>query len=591
MRIFRAALFSVFVNLGSAFVLLRFGALHILSFSGVDELAYLPQSLKLASGHPPTFFHKELDTPYVPGANLLDSHSTPLDIAVGSLGNLLGFAPAELGFALDLICVFLCYLLFSKFFQLFAENKLYAEVAAIIALAIPRLFAIDGLFLLQSPFGEFVLNEKISVTSALPFVRGVYTQLSYLFYPMVLGLGSFAILNRYNLRAFFFSGLLAGLSIHLYFFAWAAGCLLIPVTACIYFLGARNWREGGWRSFLFGMLVFGIASLSGSLLGLYSILFGAGGLTTVDAPEVGWYWYFSPEVFFLLVSCLLCSWFSTSLSPKGRLIASICAGCFFLQLFFMNAQAALGVIISPFRIVSIYLQPIVTGLFTIVVFRFLERFQSNRLTMVTACLLLAVVFVPATRKHVEAYHFKESWLDYELSKYLVENTEVDSVLAIWLTTGVLDFVPETYPLRLLPTTVAATSGRPILAQSWIIPRGLDLAQLTGRELLLGWLYTGTPRFAVPCIEKIPFPGDLLTLTWTGHLHIRKSMCELQEKKKLDKCVLLNSFTVDYVLWDLANRSIPTEVEPFLSKVWQFSEGEAVLYRFDQDAAIRTLCVE
>jgi hypothetical protein len=583
MRPLRALLFALIINLQTLAVLWQVGPLSPFAFSGVDESSYLPLSIAIAEGRSETYFYKELDTEK--GLGLLDTPTAMLDYVIGNIAVAFKFSSAELGLLLDIFCAFVGYLLFSRFYRFFVTKDYFAELASLLTLVQPKLFALDYWFLLQPHLGEHVLNVPIGTTSALAISRAVYTQISYLVFPLVLIALAHYLLGKKLNKTLIVAGLLAGASVNIYVFCWIAVSALLFVTLLLAGFSAKTPPMQTLKE----LCIVAVSIFIGSLLGLYSILWGASGARLIQAEEFGQYWYFSPEVFSVCLLLIGTLYFYRSITLETRIACCLLLACFILQLVLMNLQPVLGVFISPMRFVQLYLQPVSAGILCIICLQGTARFNSKPLLVVISGVFVMLAFAPLFQRQAIALELTEGRIETPLAEFINKNVEQDAVLSIWPSSVIFDELPSEYPLRLRPNIIAAFTGRYLLSQNWIMFKQLSSQQIAEREILQSWLFTGEPKEAFDCQSSVPLPGDILHLTWTMNTIARRDICSVIQSHSKNICDLLGKYEVDYILYDIPGVSVPNELSEFTEAVWTSASGDAVLHAFARNRFLNDRC--
>jgi len=157
-----------------------------------------------------------------------------VDLFLGKLFSLLQFEAVEVALTLDILCTYFSFLAaYFLFSSVFSPSIAFA--ASAVLLLVPWLINIELLLPLNIsfPISRF-RNEIFGNFPSVPMHRAVYTQLSYPVVLLSLSLFCKALLpdsnrGRSKSRAFY-GGLLAGLTLYLYFFSSIATVLL---AACV----------------------------------------------------------------------------------------------------------------------------------------------------------------------------------------------------------------------------------------------------------------------------------------------------------------------------------------------------------------------
>ncbi|MCC6954442.1 MAG: hypothetical protein IT290_10015, partial [Deltaproteobacteria bacterium] len=510
----RALLFTLLFNLPYIATFLVDGCYHHALVSDVDELCYLPRTIDIGAGVSPSRFFIE-HTAEVSRLQvaLNEPYSLP-EVVFGSLAAVLHIPAFCLGLLLDVILVWATYVITARCFRLLSPSSLAAEIGVLMYIAFPLLFPLDQWVQTDLSWTGFLVAADVGATSGLPAVRGLSTQTSYIFYSLFLLSLVRAFLGdspRGKLRSFALAGLWSGVLIHVYFFAWVTSFVLAGLAMLGVLLFRSRALGTGFGEMVKGGFAFGIAHLLVATPGVLVMMFGSGFHSVTKFPELRAYWYFTIEVFGVLIAT---TWLlvKTRRSDDRRLrvILTLLWTLPLAQLLLMNLQPILATFLTPFRFVHLYLHPLFTGLLTTLLVSRIVRLRRKSRLLGLAIVLLFPFIRPVNVERLKQSSktlfatFRPEGTKDELQRLidlLRETLKPNDVLAVMSAHEVYRDIPGGYIWRALPNVLNAFTGNPLLHQHWVLPVDISGRETLERELVLTWLFTGRPHLLVPCVDR------------------------------------------------------------------------------------------
>lgn len=593
----RAAVFAIIVNLPSFFEFQRLGGFSPNSFSDVDEVSYLPQALNTGRRLPDSSGYLEHARPASLPSLLLQRPNAVTDYIVGYLGNVAGLTAIELGFVLDIFCCFFCLISFTLLFRQVVGSSLAAEVAALFTLLFPTFLSVNSLIHFQLPLSwlENFVSPKYHKHWQPPMMRGVYTQVSYVGFALVLSRVLRGLRTELSVVSWVISGALSGLLFYIYFFGWGSA---LALAGLLVFFRIFYLAYLGESYKILYLLKSGLCFLFGHLL--------AGGLGfwivatqkiegVVSAREISTYWFFAPESFALLLILALILIYNLKLR-RFPYFLYLAFSCVVAEFILMNLQPLLGQAIAPYHFPTLFLVPLLGGA---LIAGLLEFLLGRSLTKSTARVCSAlIVFVgltgPIYQWAKRAPSIEKSDEFAELASYIHRNTDHNAVFAMMSFRHPFnDRLPKFFSHRPDPSGLAALSERYVFYQDWILAAGIGWEERVQRELAMGYLYSGKMQLLWPCMLSSPeMPGDIFNLTWTIRLFDRKNLCQhlVDTKPEYSVCAIFKNYELNYLIWEDGFKfSRPEILQKYFSQVWQSSAGYYELWRFNKASFFKDLC--
>lgn len=264
------------------------------AFSDWDEPLYLTvlnavgrDPLALFRGQFPTGIELPLGFPY--------PHAL-IDVVVGALTNPLSLSPLELGLIFDAVLIPLAFFALRATFRHLSARPFVPELAATLILTVPWLLPLSRLLvpLFPSLNSGGIILAPYSFYPCPPVLRGVYTQLSYAFFPWVL-----TLLLRGRTQDRVAAGILTGALLYIYLFSWITFLMVGGILALL----LRNNGKKGVSNSVVSAALFLAPALVVSAPGVVFLL-------STHSPvqyqlDQGPTWYLPPEIVILLI--LFCS--------------------------------------------------------------------------------------------------------------------------------------------------------------------------------------------------------------------------------------------------------------------------------------------
>lgn len=574
-----AILFTLFLNTTGIYYHLSQSANTSLSITHIDEITYLPQAIKSANGLSINSFYIEHSETIDQKKVITEHHSSITDVIFGNIAKLFNLSATTLGLVVDMLCSFFAYLIYISLFKKIFNRRLFYETCTWASLILPSLMSLDKLKLFPTQLSNTIYNVPIYRTLDLPILRGLYTQVSLLCFGIILNLLVSFVLQKNDRKKLILAGTLAGLSIHVYFFSWAASIAIGSLNLVL--VNIKNLSS--LRRSALDLISFLGPSLLSSTLGLWMIFFNESSLRKVCDLRVRNYWFLSPELLILLAALCLATILVKKENIKLATSLSFSTVACLLVFFFMNAQPALGCIISPFRF-HLYTSLTLTGFFLCSAIIFTNRINQSIAKIFCTILLATLVLSQAqiTLKKIS----RENDKDFKEAITELNSYEKDAVISVYPLRKINDAIARNYPIQATANIINMLTGRYLLSQAWTFPSSsVSTLEMAQRELLQNWIHSQKLDLVTPC-SKIAskLTGDMLSLTWDFHIITREKLCEEIKSSKIRICNLLKSYKVDYVYIDNKDQ---LSSKKYLREVW--SKGEIKIFRFKKDEAIKDLC--
>jgi len=559
--------------------------------NGIDEISYLNHSISIAEQRSPDRYYLENDKT-VPFKELLFSYRGSLvDYTFGSLPRLLNLSTPAYGLALDLFFSLLSFYCFYLFFYELYRDRFLATFNTTVALIAPQFLCLETYFHFKFPNLTHFVSSPIGMVSGLPIQRALYTQVSY---PL------FALAMFYCIRGlkkdqsinFLYSGILSGLLIFVYFFAWGSSLLLIGLISFVIPILCQRPKLN-LSKLLFRPILFILGSLIFSVPGMFILKSGGEG-TVLKFDAISQYFYL-PGVVSVLLFATLTANLLFNLKPIYKLIYAILSCCFISQIALMNLQPLLGSFLAPYRFIQLYIHPIVSTSLLSLPIIFFSHTNLKSISRYIFCLLLLVLTYRPLRMVLDLGQARTNKSDLEEIVAKINNsTNPSSVIAVLgINSPFSETIPKYFPLRTEPNLINTLTGRYLLHQDWIILKKDISIEALEREMLQGYLFTGEPRLLWPCTGfQTELPGDLFDLTWTVKLLLREQLCfkSRQLIENPDICKIAKKYQFDYLVWEhklLENK--PPLLNQIYETVWTSSSKDMELLHINRDELIKSAC--
>jgi hypothetical protein len=586
--LFHSFVFSLVLNYPTLVEQIKFSGRSPEVFSDWDEPFYLAGAYRHAQIPLSTLFVFEQGMPnYYREAQTSIPHSAA-DLLLGKLSTGLGLKLTTLAVLLDLICAALAFYMFSRFFVLFAKNRLAAEMSSLCLLYYPWLLSPSQYLHIPLPWFPDLLTIAHQGHFCQPVIRGPYTQLSYPILALMLYYLGKALTRGGGYRlSYILAGLLAGTLVYAYFYAWGTALALTGVAILLASILAEQPNLPKY----FGRLVhdellFFLPAVLVSLPALKLFLAMHSGISAAAAaqpalPYTLFYpWYFSVENFIFLLAVLALLWKIKQITDSG-LFLLITAACLISELVLMNGEVLFGAPPYPYHFALLYLDPLITGCLTAICFSFLV---SPAVRVSAACVLMAgCLAFSAVRTEQKAARSTETALVAELTAAIEQFTEKDYPLVMIPYTAPFKNSDVIIGVRTRPYQIAAITNRPVFLD---IVSGFNTS-LIERELLVGWLYTGQKQFVGPCLG--PNEGAIKTLehnVFTYSERSRRLACQEYDLaiERKSPCDLLEQSGIRYLIWEKEfGLRKPDWYSDAVKLLWQSKNGEFELLEITDKA--------
>lgn len=577
--ILEAIAFSLLINLPSLVEWFLWGPQSPLIFSEWDEPQYLPI----------LYPHAEALWNFIASAqflNTLSYVSSLLPWIPHQVGGVLLTLPAlPLGMELTTLCLIWdliftagAYALVRKCVIALGGDKFESIGASIIILAFPY-FLND--FLPREPaiFSSYnIVSAAHNGYPSIPILRGPFTQPSLLFFWASI---LFVIRSLKNsegsLSSPFLIGILVGLSLYFYFFAWLGLILFLP----IFVLMVRPFSDFILSvKFLF---LCGISCFLISLPGLFGLMYN---FTPSQDPHYviisyrGFYLSFYDItlglIFFLLIRV-----------TKDTLLCKCGIALTITKFLVMNLQGVLNAYLLPYHVALFYIDPFLIGLLAILFYRFFRDIRAKKIAVAATICVLAIDSYDLTRANA----IKLSERTEVIENYRAINEHVPRNATILVN-----------PYYSLEMTQPSDLYKPLMSSYWletITKRRVLLNtppptpyESVEKELILSWAFLNRVDFLVPCsIEKPKLPGDIITGVHTKLELERSEICRIYQREFNENqlCALLKRHPFNFIFSStLLPRRKGTAGE-YASVIWSSNNEKAYLYEFDYEKALKDNC--
>ncbi|NDC37508.1 MAG: hypothetical protein EBZ48_05595 [Proteobacteria bacterium] len=532
--------FACALQLPIVIVHLRSGGYEPAILSDWDEPYYLPlpfeaaQRARLSSlwsvGDRGLRVYSELDS-YLP-------HSVS-DLLVGSFASALRLSPASLGIFLDVVlfpfALSILYLLYSCL----GAGGLPALVASYITLLFPWVAALSAFRIFELPISPHIQTISHNFFPSLPIFRGVYTQMSYPFFAAFLYLlARHCTAISTSLSRVCRLGLLGGLLIYLYFFAFGAAICF----GAIVLVAAGAFIREGIRTTAVSMAIFGISALIVAAPGLFALLdnaslFASGAsLETVPPLPYRSYWFLSP------ISLAACGGAAYYAYRTRSLLGLWAASIFLAEIVLINSQPILNRWLTPYHFSLFYLHPILSGIIALSLSAYLSPVSQRIFLFFTLAITLVVSWRPYWIATTGTGEASTSILER------IDRLPPGESLAVLPYDRGADPTHARLEYLLMPYWIKTFTH--VSSFSQFMSFSPNRMELVEKELVLGFLYLGTPQMLGWC-PKPTDPlrvEDLLQGAESFHEHQRRIDCAIARSlSSIDGCALMKRHPVKYFL--------------------------------------------
>lgn len=585
--VFRAFLFSLILNLSYIFEYFDSDGFSHLLFSDWDEPVYLGMLKEMSSHNLSILLDFSKGIPVEYPLPFFYPH-VAVDLFLSRIIYLFNLTPIDIGLGLDLVCSFLGFIIFSKFFGLFTAKTSLAQLIAIGFLCFPGSLNIGESLGLDYQLSKSIAAAAPHTYICLTILRSAYTQLGLL----AFGLNLIWFINYLQspssrICRLGFLGFSVGLTIYLYFFVWGAlmglcclvlTCRLLPHNLAILTRLLIMAKE---------IALFVSCSFMAAGPGLYLSTLSTTKELLALPPELQGYWYFPFDILLLFLLTLVL-FFSGSSNQKKMLCLIIMTSCLLAELILNNIQTVLGQLLTPYHFTIFYLRSLFFG-FVLLIFM---QMRFHRIVLI-ACYgaILGGALVPSYKLSVERFLNKPAET-IELIQFLNSRKGVfDSSKTLWVYPHKLS-AESALEKKSLPYWISATTNLQVKF-STIRREDLEVVNSVADELILNWLYFNTPKLISGCeYSAVPVPGDLFIGVGTWSNLRRLVFCsESQElREQFDACQSVKNQTIDYFLWE-PNRIVlkPDWLSSSAVKTWESSAGQYQLFKINQESLVKNVC--
>lgn len=591
---FRSLIFCFLLNAPYLIEWFRYQGFSPYNFSDADETIYLRLALLFGQGkYLDALFYEQ--NQQVGFSQILGSYPfAPLDLLVGIFGQFFNLAPTTLGLVLDLVFCFLSYFCFTLFFRRLTTHTAIADLSTIITLCLPWMFSPTRYFHFDLPFIGQLAGPSFINHSTLPVLRAVHTQASYPFFALTLYFFSLSITSSTRQRLYAsLGGMMCGLSLYCYFFAWATLWAILLVFPFLFGKCFRP-RQGMFDKFAASYIWFAISNLLISVPAFYLLLdykqktetLGLAGQALTEQ------WFFSGEDFLVLIVLLSISAFLKNPILRSRLILSFVMASMACEFIVMNIQPVLGTYLVPIHFLVFYTHPLFGGLLTLLLFDTIRGFPTlHRIGNIVLTLLISLAIWNSARKVSGFSHDIE--FD-ELVQFVATSTPSDAVITMLPFKKPFDQNARYSAWRPDPDYLQALAGRHLLAhQWWASCYQVDQKEHLKRELALSWLYSGVIQPLQPCYESLlDTSPDRYFQQWVAMQLWRIETCTLLQTLQTSyrPCDILMNFKISYIIWEPSfGLEQPDWYNEILQPKWRSSSGKYLVFEFLTDRASQKFC--
>jgi hypothetical protein len=552
----QALLFALIVNSPFIYQHIQCPEKANLLFSDIDEVTYLKLAYDTAAKKPlQAYYHENTST-----FSWTNRGPTVfLNYVTGKMGVALNLSLSEFGLLLNILSAFPSYLSFYFLFSLYLKNSLHIATAISITLFFPWVLSpLWDLFPTDLLISWSIVGTTYGGHALPPIFRGISTQMSY---PLVGSslyfLMKYVTAENQKNRDLIICGIITGISLLFYFFAWGA-LMVVSILTLLLIRMHKYFHTKSLKEVTLAvseLFIFSVPLLLASAPALYLIFCGnSGGIA--DLSHLPKYWYLSLSSIYFLAITLIVGYFAPY-NKKNSSLKTLLISLLLADIILRNLQPILASVIASYHFSVIYLQVLFLPFFLILILNiFIIRFHIKTKLVSKICLLI-LFFIPYKLFFIHT-EINKSLSDYSiLNKTLSmisETTPADSVIAaLPYSEAFSKFVPEQFSIRILPNLIYTMTDRHTLLQEWCMSRDIrELYDQRLRERLLHYILTKGDGFILPVIYTSPkLPGDLFNLTWTAYLinrfNVFNAFPDLQEIPSLN--IIKQKYRVDYLLVD------------------------------------------
>lgn len=566
-RIFRAFVFSAILLAPKVYLYLLTDGYSSNIFSDWDEPYYLNFMLTVGHNLLSTSFG-EWSLALFPHSQLVYPHYA-VDLILGPLMSGLGFKVTLLGLVLDFLCFSISYVLLNRFFRLLLSDSIQTEICSLVTLAFPALGLLPLLKPLEVEFLDHFYSVPIDIWPCLPVFRGVYTQVSYPLLLLGLIYSTQGILHG-DRKSLIKGGIVGGLTLYTYFFAWAVS------GALYFFLTVLLSRENRVKSLSTLMGCFFLTALPGIVLVQQSKA-----TSVLQLPDTIFdFGYFSVELAVLLCICIYGATqklFGHS-TPWFFLVALILS-----DLSLMNAQQFLNFYITSYHFPSLYLGPFMGGMLVALACPLLSK-------KISSLLFFSLFVITLSLSLVESSKYSKQDEFFELVAFAQNHITSRQSIVVNPFANPLEDSP--FPVTSL-TPYFLVSFLPVQLVSDPVT-DYSKNSLPG-ESLTAFFFNGKAQLLGSCPTRPLKPSsEILYGPWTFFSNLRYGICQQATSLNLRQlaCEEFQKTRPKLLIWEKQfEKDFGQPRQDVLSFLWQSSAKKYSVYRVEEEEVERLLCTE
>ena len=481
------------------------------SFSENDEVYYMrlaeamgQQSLKnflTAPSARTVSAMSVIEEEWITSQSYLDAPHDLLLFFLGKVRRVTGLPFALFGFLLDLFCVTIGLLLFWRLYETCGYNGHAAFLGAFATVALP--WVMSPTHFGVSPaitVGNYQLLPMLpDIFSCLPLLRFGPTQISILLFALSLRLLLQGTLGSkppaYSDLHVVSAAVIAGISIYAYVFAFIALMILSSIILLYYVL--KRWERATIvRAFLF---LASITAVSAPGLALLSAGDGSYETDLITDRSLRHLIPYSLEWIVVLLCSLLALRSKLSTSSKRFAAASVLLS---VTVLLTNlVQPICEKITTPYHFSIFFLTPVFSGLLISLITE--KMFVSKG----TPQLLIVAAMLGATGGAIVRWSVIADFIRTEHFGFFSQITNLTEIQRIASLDAKHPFSSEIVGVNgwVVDGELLTFLGTPAFPGNYLLyrVRAEEYSKYIENEVLLGWIYSGTPRLAGHCPKSSP----------------------------------------------------------------------------------------
>lgn len=578
-----------------------------LSISGADEFVYLKMPELALRRHSYMGQYLEWEQTGKADITLFASPNQWLNYILGHLQFALALNMFELGLSLDVLSLLLSMVFLLNLIRMSGSSGPPVALAIVFALVLPKTMSIpfDVMF---GPWGVKIVSAMPSAYRDVPVLRGIYTQLSFVFVLAIsfLYFRSLFVRSRDRSNAILI-GALAGLTYYFYFFAWA--CLLCTIVSS-YFVRLLVHHKFKSVFDIYDFIVTVLVCFLISSPGIYQTFSSSASRGLGTASFIGQNWLLPITPLVIFATTII--WMNSQRSTRaGMILCFIIMSFACAEIITPNLQPIMGVFLSPQHFRNYFLGPVLSGLCAVFLFNVdwgLLRLWFSRESLLFSgwVALISITFVcialscqqfqtalkSVPNRSVLAYDGEKFRELAEVIHYLESNSEFGDVVSYMGYTKNRRNFPLSmgFEPSLVPSIVYSTTDRHVLLSLWVVEGNLQ--DELDRQLLTYYLEMGELPSTEICENYSVQSKDSLFYSTGVSLEVRnRKKCQLYSSKIHDFniCELMGKFKVDLILHEGGLSSSPKSFAEFSTLLMHSKHSSYKLYRFDRTSFIKRIC--